>query len=628
MTLVRRVARPMLAAIFVVQGLDQLRHPSALKAKVAPFAERAGAAGPARRPRAARPGQRRHDGRGGRAAGHRAGSPPRVPGPRRLARADDLRRPPVLGRDRPGRQARPSGSASSRTSACSAASCSPAVDTEGKPGLAYRAGLAGDVGPAHGPHAPAARPGTRRRPRAARPSWPRSPGARCPQLTRAGTHRPGRRPSPRTAVDADVAPARQQVPHQPLPRPRRPRERPVPAAAARCARATPCSWPRPCATLGARVEDVDGARRLTAPDWVVTPGDADRRRPRRLRAGRHGDALPAARRRPAPTGRSTFDGDAQARVRPMGPVLDALRSLGVDVDDERPRHPAVHASTARGVCRAAPSRSTPRRRRSSSPPCCCPAPRYDEGVTIHHDGQARALRAAHRDDRRDAARRRGRSSTTATPNTWRVEPIGDQRPRRPGRARPVQRRALPGRRARRPAAGSPCRAGRSTPPRPATRSATSSTPWAPTSPSTREGLTVSGDGEVSGIDVDLHDASELTPVVAALAALADSPSVIRGVAHIRGHETDRLAALARELGDRGADGAPRPTDGLRITPRPLSRWAVPHLRRPPHGHGRRGAGAARAGAGRRGPRHGGQDPARVHRAVARRRRPRRDAAAG
>jgi putative oxidoreductase len=39
MTLVRRVARPMLAAIFVVQGLDQLRHPSAKADRVARFAE-------------------------------------------------------------------------------------------------------------------------------------------------------------------------------------------------------------------------------------------------------------------------------------------------------------------------------------------------------------------------------------------------------------------------------------------------------------------------------------------------------------------------------------------------------------------------------------------------------------
>jgi 3-phosphoshikimate 1-carboxyvinyltransferase len=85
----------------------------------------------------------------------------------------------------------------------------------------------------------------------------------------------------------------------------------------------------------------------------------------------------------------------------------------------------------------------------------------------------------------------------------------------------------------------------------------------------REGLTVSGTGEINGIDIDLHDASELTPVVAALAALADSPSVIRGVAHIRGHETDRLAALARELGARGT-AVTETEDGLRITPGTLT----------------------------------------------------------
>ena len=85
----------------------------------------------------------------------------------------------------------------------------------------------------------------------------------------------------------------------------------------------------------------------------------------------------------------------------------------------------------------------------------------------------------------------------------------------------------------------------------------------------RAGLTVTGTGEVSGVDVDLHDASELTPVVAAIAALADSPTVIRGVAHIRGHETDRLAALARELGALGAE-VTETDDGLRIRPRPMT----------------------------------------------------------
>ena len=82
--------------------------------------------------------------------------------------------------------------------------------------------------------------------------------------------------------------------------------------------------------------------------------------------------------------------------------------------------------------------------------------------------------------------------------------------------------------------------------------------------------------------------------MAALAALADSPTVIRGVAHIRGHETDRLAALARELGALGAV-VTETEDGLRIEPRPLQPRPVPHLRRPPHGDGRRGARAAAPG---------------------------------
>lgn len=76
-------------------------------------------------------------------------------------------------------------------------------------------------------------------------------------------------------------------------------------------------------------------------------------------------------------------------------------------------------------------------------------------------------------------------------------------------------------------------------------------------------VTVTGTGTLSGIDVDLTAASELTPVVAALAALAEGRTVIRGVGHIRGHETDRLAAIVTELGKVG--GSARETeDGLII----------------------------------------------------------------
>jgi 3-phosphoshikimate 1-carboxyvinyltransferase len=81
----------------------------------------------------------------------------------------------------------------------------------------------------------------------------------------------------------------------------------------------------------------------------------------------------------------------------------------------------------------------------------------------------------------------------------------------------------------------------------------------------RTGLTVTGTGELVGIDIDLHDAAELTPTVAALAALASTPTWIRGVAHIRGHETDRLAALTAELGGLGSD-VTETADGLRISP--------------------------------------------------------------
>jgi 3-phosphoshikimate 1-carboxyvinyltransferase len=84
----------------------------------------------------------------------------------------------------------------------------------------------------------------------------------------------------------------------------------------------------------------------------------------------------------------------------------------------------------------------------------------------------------------------------------------------------------------------------------------------------RSGLTVTGDRQISGLDVDLHDAGELTPVIVAVAALADSPSRIRGIAHLRGHETDRLAALFTEVNALGGS-VDMAEDGLRITPKPL-----------------------------------------------------------
>jgi 3-phosphoshikimate 1-carboxyvinyltransferase len=80
-----------------------------------------------------------------------------------------------------------------------------------------------------------------------------------------------------------------------------------------------------------------------------------------------------------------------------------------------------------------------------------------------------------------------------------------------------------------------------------------------------EGLTITGTDAIHGIDIDLHDVGELTPAIAALAALADSPSHLRGIGHLRLHETDRLAALTREINSLGGSVVEEETS-LRITP--------------------------------------------------------------
>ncbi len=83
-----------------------------------------------------------------------------------------------------------------------------------------------------------------------------------------------------------------------------------------------------------------------------------------------------------------------------------------------------------------------------------------------------------------------------------------------------------------------------------------------------DGLTLVGTGVIHGIDIDLHDVGELTPAIAALAALADSPSHLRGIGHLRLHETDRLAALTREINSLGGDVTEDETS-LHINPVPL-----------------------------------------------------------
>jgi 3-phosphoshikimate 1-carboxyvinyltransferase len=81
-------------------------------------------------------------------------------------------------------------------------------------------------------------------------------------------------------------------------------------------------------------------------------------------------------------------------------------------------------------------------------------------------------------------------------------------------------------------------------------------------------LTVASGGSIHGVDIDLSAAGELAPTIFALAAFAEAPTTLHGIGHIRGHETDRIAALVGNLRTIGGDAEELP-DGIRIVPRPL-----------------------------------------------------------
>jgi 3-phosphoshikimate 1-carboxyvinyltransferase len=90
---------------------------------------------------------------------------------------------------------------------------------------------------------------------------------------------------------------------------------------------------------------------------------------------------------------------------------------------------------------------------------------------------------------------------------------------------------------------------------------------------TQAGLSISSSSaslnSISGIDIDLHDVGELTPSIAAVAALASTPSTLRNIGHLRLHETDRLSALATEINKLGGEVIETATD-LEIKPRALT----------------------------------------------------------
>jgi 3-phosphoshikimate 1-carboxyvinyltransferase len=319
-------------------------------------------------------------------------------------------------------------------------------------------------------------------------------------------------------------------------------------------------------SLGVSVDDgtFEGLSGTSAGDWIVRPaplrGDAT------VDCGLAGTVMrflpPVAA---LTTGPVRFDGDSRARLRPMGPELSALRQLGGTIEDGgRGTLPFVVQGSG-----GMPGGSVTLDASDSSQfvsALLLAGSRYDDGVTVRHQGRP-VPSEPHIAMTVEALRDAGALIDDSEVDAWRVEPgeihaldvlvepdLSNAGPFLAAALVTGGRVTVPGWPQYTTQAGD------------ALRDILDA--MGADVALTREGLTVWGGSGISGIDVDLHDASELTPVVAALAALADSPTVIRGVAHIRGHETDRLAALSRELGALGA-GVRETEDGLAIRPRPL-----------------------------------------------------------
>ncbi|MDO9377811.1 MAG: 3-phosphoshikimate 1-carboxyvinyltransferase [Nocardioidaceae bacterium] len=260
-----------------------------------------------------------------------------------------------------------------------------------------------------------------------------------------------------------------------------------------------------------------------------------------------------------------LDGDERARERPMGTVLGALRALGVQVDDDgRDALPFTVRGTGSvrgGVVTIDASESS-----QFVSALLLAGARYDEGVDLRHDGKP-VPSMPHVEMTLTELRRRGVEVDDSEPNRWVVRPgpvSALDTPVEPDLSNAgafVAAALVTGGTVR--VQGWPERTDQA-----GDRWRELAGLFGADVEVVDGTLTVSASGRPHGIDVDLHDEGELTPVVAAVCAVADGPSRLRGVAHLRGHETDRLAALVTEITRLGGE-ARELDDGIEIRPRAL-----------------------------------------------------------
>ncbi|WP_421082849.1 3-phosphoshikimate 1-carboxyvinyltransferase [Rothia nasimurium] len=319
--------------------------------------------------------------------------------------------------------------------------------------------------------------------------------------------------------------------------------------------------------LGAGFEEIETGSPF-GPDLRVTPLDfsAPEFRAASIDVGLAGTVMrfvpPVAALLP---GRFDFDGDEHARVRPMQPVIEALRGLGVEVEDGgRAALPfTVVSQGAVSVSELTIDASGSSQFVSALLLAAC---RFEHGLTLRHEGGA-VPSMPHIEMTCQTMRELGIEVAFDGEATWTVAPGGF-----PGFEVTVE----PDLSNAGPFLVAAVATGASvTVPRWPSVTTQGGDHWRKILPlfgatvDLQEGnLTVTGPAGgaatgLAGVDLDLAEAGELAPTVASLIALSPAESRLRGIAHLRGHETDRLAALTAEINRLGGT-AEETEDGFRV----------------------------------------------------------------
>jgi 3-phosphoshikimate 1-carboxyvinyltransferase len=322
-------------------------------------------------------------------------------------------------------------------------------------------------------------------------------------------------------------------------------------------------------TLGASIVEVAGAGRFGA-DLLVTPGEFGGGS---IDCGLAGTVMrfipPVAALALGPV---AFDGDESARKRPMRTTIDSLRKLGVDLTDEG-RGALPFSLYGTGAVEGGEIEIDASASSQFVSGLLMAAPRFTNGLRLRHTGE-RLPSMPHIEMTIACLAARGVIVETPEPGLWVVPPTEIQS--LDVDIEPDLSNAAPFLAAAVAAGGSVTIEGW---PDATTQVGARLEHLLPRFGATvtrgAHALTVTGGGPVRGVDLDLSAGGELAPALVALAALSAEPSTITGIGHLRGHETDRLAALAADLNGLGA-AVTELEDGLSIEPRELhgGAWAA------------------------------------------------------